>query len=428
MTNTTTLSSFQAAQTDDEQQPESKGNYLSEFAQKMLRERGEEAPHVGDPFEGMSLDVDPADAFGLVEGQVRSWLSEAGRWATEIEIKHRTDRLMAEAQNARPGPVTSEARYSVAPDGTVIDYQPIEAEAELPEMPAHGLRVPKSTEFDADGWADSTALYQRAQALIERHPDELEHLEGMTLSFLWKLKGGKSRGRPVYGQCVKTGGLLKHFATSTFAIWLAADHVLAAGYRDREIEALLFRQLLAAGVAEVDENTGRGGGATLVPPDVQAYAAELRVYGLWESTLKSAAQAFSQAPLFGASADTEIHDIQNPYMDEASASGSDSDASNERPKQAVSSDDGAGVLIHDDGTPMTPEEVAGQEAAELRDDPAEFEDGYPRESDLKCSVCGEAMLIESAAQDHEIAQAMAAGMPPVMLCEACGEDDAEPGA
>jgi len=384
MVKTTTIESFQAADRDDEQQPDPPRNYLADLAERMVRDREGAAPHVGDPFEGMSLDVDPADAFGLVEGQVRAWLSEAGRWATEIDIKHKTDQLMAEAQNARPGPVTSEARYSVAPDGTVTDYQPLEAPAELPEMPAHGLRVPKSTEFDSDGWADSTALYQRAQALIERHPDELEHLEGMSLSFLWKLKGGKSRGRPIYGQCVKAGGLLKHFATSTFLIWLAADHVLAARYGDREIEALLFRQLLAAGVADVDENTGRGGGATLVPPDVQAYAAELRVYGLWESTLKSAAQAFRQAPLFtGEPSDFERQESQQAGYAE--------DVQEEHEAKNGAFD--ASLL-----------EGASQEEHEASDTPS-----------LACSICGAPIEADALPpQDAEI--------PAVVLCEACGED------
>jgi hypothetical protein len=179
------------------------------------------------------------------------------------------------------------------------------------------------------------------------------------------------------GQCVKSGGLLKHFAASTFLIWLAADHVLAARYGDRQIEALLFRQLLAAGVAEVDENTGRGGGATLVPPDVQAYAAELRVYGLWESTLKSAAQAFRQAPLFDAAANTCPDPITIDHDEDERERRATMQAvidSDEGMRGSWSDADGAGVLIHDDGTPLSAVELAVMEAAELRDDAAEFVD------------------------------------------------------
>ncbi len=379
MTNATTLSSFQASLNEQDDSETPAPSPLAALAERMVRERSDN-PESGDPFDGMSLDVDPSDAFGLVEAQVRQWCEDNNRWATAIEIRHKTDRLMQEAQNARPGPVKA-ATYTVEA-GVVTsftpDAAPDAAPAELPGMPLapepiNGLRVPRSTEFTADGWADSTALWQRAQTLIERHPDELEHLEGMSLGFLWKLKGGKSRGRPIYGQCVKAGGLLKHFATSTFIIWLAADHVLAARYGDRQIEALLFRQLLAAGVAEVNEDTGRGGGATLVPPDVQAYAAELRVYGLWQEQLKSAAQAFRQAPLFGISPE------EMAYFD---AAGDEMEA-----------DIASGAYV--------PDRHVGSTVAD---------------APLVCSVCGAVVDLpdDQATDARENFR--------VVLCEACGED------
>jgi hypothetical protein len=389
---------------------------MAVLAEKMARDRSTN-PDSGDAFEGMDLDVDPADAFGLVQANVIAWLEEHGRWATPIEIRHKTEQLMQAAQEARPGPVGANGVYTVEA-GVVTGFTPDAApadvveQAEMPGTPPADLKVPKSDQFDSDGWADSTALHKRALLLIERHPDDLEHLETMTLGFLWKLKGGKSRGRPVLGRCVKPDPLLKHFSGSTFLIWLAADHVLAARYRDREIEALLFRQLLAAGVAEPDEDTGRGGGATLVPPDVEAYAAELRVYGLWEAKLKAAAVAFRQAPLFDATVPAADDDSEDEYDSEIGREEAAQDGYVENPLS------GAGILIHDDGSPLTEQEIAEQEASELRDDPAEFDDDEADKPTLTCSVCGEGVYHDELTSEEA---AEAETDPSKVLCDACSE-------
>lgn len=385
---------------------------LSTFAQRMVAERQADDAEAdrGDPFEKLDLTAEPGEAYGHLEARLRAWIEERGVWALEPEIRRMADQLLADAEQRRPA---TETTYTVDLSGNVNGYTVHEVSAELPGMPPtpepiNGLRVPSDSQF-VDGWTDSTSLVQRAIELIKRHPDELEHLHGMPMSFLWRQRGGKSRGRPNMGATVKAGGLLKHFAASTFCIWLAADHVRAAGYGDRQIEALLFRQLLAAGVAEVDEDTGRGGGATLVPPEIQAYEAEIRVYGAWEPAHKSAARTFQQVSLFdGPTAQEEgqylcvrcegerttvrrglCRDCTNdaasewlereypPADDEPTCDSAQVDMLEGEPALDLS---GAGILIHDDGTPFTAEEIAAQEAAELRDDPAEFDDD---DSDLE---------------------------------------------
>lgn len=364
MVNTTTLSSFQAAMAAEIEADETPApNPLAELAERMVRERSSN-PESGDPFAGMVVEVEPGDAFGLVQDRVRRWIEDNGRWATEIEIRHMTDRLIADAEQRRPA---SEATYTVAADGTVTSFEA----APLPGMPApppaaepnNGLKAPADSEF-VDGWAESSGLVQRAITLIKRHPDELEHLHGMPMALRWKQKGGKSRGRPTMGQTVKTGGLLKHFSGATFVIWLAADHIRAAGYGDRQIEALLFRHLLAAGVAEIDEDTGRGGGATLVPPEFSAYEAEIRVYGPWEPAHKAAARTFQQVTLFDAE--------ERAYFDAAGAE--------------MEADIASGAHV------------------------PESEPSLP-----VCSVCNAPITGDDAPQyDPE--------SPVVVLCESCGED------
>lgn len=161
--------------------------------------------------------------------------------------------------------------------------------------PKQILRVPSDAEFGEDELFVSTALADRAATLAERH-DELEHLTRgeYRVVYLWKRAGGKSKGRGVFGKTTKTSGALKLFAEATWVIWLAADHCRAVGYGDREIEALLFHEMLHTGVAEPDEETGRGGGPTMAPHDVEMFRLEVEVYGLWASELRDVAPVFKR--------------------------------------------------------------------------------------------------------------------------------------
>jgi len=186
---------------------------------------------------------------------------------------------------------------------TLSDFQAMQAEQAIPENgsspsvvgPKHVLRVPSDAEFGEDDLFVSTALTARAEILAERH-DELEHLTRgeYRVVYLWKKAGGKSKGRGVFGKTTKTSGALKLFAEATWVIWLAADHCRAVGYGDREIEALLFHEMLHTGVAEPDEETGRGGGPTMIPHDVEMFRAEVEVYGLWAPDLREVAPVFKR--------------------------------------------------------------------------------------------------------------------------------------
>jgi hypothetical protein len=335
--------------------------------------------------------IDEDDALGLVVDKVRRACDIAGLEATEEDIRTAANGIWA--QNGRPGAtptrdwrhdasgvrdtVTNGAGESAemgTPEAESIVEGAVRAalgqsatdysHAELPGMPAPKsvLRAPQQAEFgEDDAFIVSSALAKRAKVLIDRHADHLEHLDGMSVVYLWKKSGGKSKGRLVFGKCTKPAGLLKLFSESTFVVWLAADHVIAAGYDDRQIEALLFHEMLHTGVAEADEETGRGGGPTLVPHELEVFRAEVEIYGLWAPELRAIAPAFTQPGLF-----------------DAQAGGSRSSTTKETAEQET----GAGTLIHPDGTPMTAEEVAEQEAAELRDDPADPDAEYDEDDDL----------------------------------------------
>lgn len=281
---------------------------LAQLAERMVRERGGADPtaeEIAEQLAGLDIlgEVDAHMALGEIKSRVWTAADAAGIPATAEQIDAEAERIWTHYGDTRRA---SEAQYSVGPDGLVDGYERtarpalVEAKAvEMPEMPLKPLEVIKDSEFgDDDDYFVSGALANRARVLISRHPEHLDHLRRLSVTYLWKRQGGKSKGRATFGKCSKPSGLLKHFSEAHFVIWLAADHCRAAGYTDREIEALLFHEMLHTAVSEVDENTGRGGGPTLVPHELEVFRAEVEIYGLWAPELQDVAPAFQQASLF----------------------------------------------------------------------------------------------------------------------------------
>lgn len=164
-------------------------------------------------------------------------------------------------------------------------------------LAAMPLSPPRESQFgDTDDFIPSAALTERAAVLAKRHRALLGHYEGLSVLFLWKRTGGKSKGKGVFGKTVKPSGLLKHFAQTEFVIWLAADHCREARYGDREIEALLFHEMNHIGMSDEDED-GNPSVPVLVPHDVEMFRAEVEVYGLWDEQLRDVGPAFKQAAL-----------------------------------------------------------------------------------------------------------------------------------
>jgi len=202
------------------------------------------------------------------------------------------------------------------PTATVAELQAMTAENHghqaadaVRTAPWMVLRVPSEAEFGDDEFFASTALAHRAEVLEARHPDLFGHLADLKVVYLWKRTGGKAKGKGVYGKTAKASGLVKHFSEhAAFVIWLAADHCRGAGYTERQLEALLFQELCHTTVAEVDEETGRGGGPALVPYDVETFRAVIEVYGLWDADLRDVAPAFRQAGLFDAGEEADAED------------------------------------------------------------------------------------------------------------------------
>jgi hypothetical protein len=160
------------------------------------------------------------------------------------------------------------------------------------------VRPPADDAFvRGDDFMIAPEIEQRADMLRERHNLPV----GITLAYRWKRKGGKSSDKAVVGKCVKLSGPAKHFGQVDFLIWLAADHCRELKYTQDQYTALVYHELLHAGV-NIDEETFEETPA-LKQHDVTAFVAEVRDYGLWMDDLADFVAAAEQAPLFAAAAD-----------------------------------------------------------------------------------------------------------------------------
>ena len=129
-----------------------------------------------------------------------------------------------------------------------------------------------------------------AKMLTERH-EHLGWLKGVRVSYLWRCKGGASGGKATFGQCQKASGLIRHYSGVSFVVWLAWDHCDTAAVTRRQVEALVYHQLLHA------DRTEKGKPA-VAPHDFEGFTRELEVYGPWQADLQRMVKVSQQLPMF----------------------------------------------------------------------------------------------------------------------------------
>lgn len=156
-------------------------------------------------------------------------------------------------------------------------------------------RIPMDMQFEQAG-ADFLAApeVERIADQLVGDYSELGHLTEYRLAYAWKRTGGESAGKPVFGKCVKSSGLVRFFGKNQFVIWLAADHCREYGFTERQLEALIYHELCHAG--EVEDKNGDMK-AALNPHDVEAFASEIERYGLWTTDLQRVKPYFDDAQL-----------------------------------------------------------------------------------------------------------------------------------
>jgi hypothetical protein len=185
---------------------------------------------------------------------------------------------------------------------------PVMATDKLPELvatsgdPFAKASVPNDMEFakaQAE-FLDSPELAFMASRIIESH--KLKLADQVTVTYLWKRKGGASSGKVVFGKCTKTSGMVEYFAAQTrrshvdYIIWLAADNVRGSGMAAWQIEALLHHEILHI-TAEYDKNDEIKLG--VVGHDWEGFDANISAYGLWWTNFQQMGEHVRQLKLGG---------------------------------------------------------------------------------------------------------------------------------
>src|SRR5262252_10043724 len=200
------------------------------------------------------------------------------------------------------------AAGAILPDSAPPDQ---DAWPEEPEaQPTPGAPTNRNDDLEAPFEASFTGgrdfqaapgLRRVALALITRD-SHLRNLQDVRIEYLWKRRGGQSRGVPHIGEAVLPSGLAKHAWNQMaraitgsrteaveFVVWLAADHL--AEYTPLQVEASLYRQLLKCTGVDARDHAKR----KLKAPNLVGFREEITRYGLWTPALVEAAPAFRAA-------------------------------------------------------------------------------------------------------------------------------------
>ena len=148
------------------------------------------------------------------------------------------------------------------------------------------IEIPDDDAFGSQEFLPDKKLTAIGQWLVDEAP-EVALAGPFTVHYLWKRKGGASKGAPVLGKCVKPSGALKFYAQADFIVWLAADHIFLAEFDNTQIQAVVFHELKHIG--QDDE-----GNATIEPHDAEVFTDELARYGPWKPDLRGLVETAQQ--------------------------------------------------------------------------------------------------------------------------------------
>ncbi|MDP9351671.1 MAG: hypothetical protein M3P51_09055 [Chloroflexota bacterium] len=157
-----------------------------------------------------------------------------------------------------------------------------------PDAPAD---IPSGAFFEDNDNPDFLPAFEPtviAGKLIETCP-ELKHLREMSVTVLWKRKGGASAGKYTLGTCRRASGLVRHFSKTDFIVTLSADHLYVFKFTNWQLEALIYHELLHTYVEDEKAST--------VGHDCEMFFDEVRRYGVWRMDLEGAAKVFKQVEL-----------------------------------------------------------------------------------------------------------------------------------
>lgn len=231
------------------------------------------------------------------------------------------------------------------------------------EVLGNQIKIPTKDAFGTEPFKSAPDLNALGAALIAKHPDRLKAAGKAEIRYLWKANGGSQYGKPNYGTCEKTSGLVHHFAGCDFVVWFAADHLAETAFMQAQLEALMFRCLCHVGV---NENTKS---FQFIGPDFHGYADEVRLYGLWDQPLRELGQAMRQMPLFETAGDDYTEPPANisrfPHTEADAAAEGLVRSRGRRGGARTNMADGPGEMEPGEEAAAMPLEEAGAEAGEL---------------------------------------------------------------
>ena len=149
----------------------------------------------------------------------------------------------------------------------------------LPGDPLELYPIPPDEDFEGLEFFDAPDLERIAKALIEKYDDKFYFLNDARIRYYWKLKGGVSGNRAVFGKCVKPSGLLRHVTQDDYVIWAAADNCREAQYTRFHTEALTFHELRHTALAEKEKLSTQG-------HEFEGFVDEFKIYGAWRPVME----------------------------------------------------------------------------------------------------------------------------------------------
>jgi len=150
-------------------------------------------------------------------------------------------------------------------------------------LPEGLASIPEDKWFEEAPFADyvyAQPVKDIANALIE---GQMPWVARARVLYLWKRRGGASKGSATLGKCVRMSGLNGYLAQADFAIWVAADHCRTNRLTNWQFEALIHHELL-----HIDHGES---GWLIRGHEVEAFNAEVQTYGLWKPDIRAIAQS-----------------------------------------------------------------------------------------------------------------------------------------
>lgn len=274
------------------------------------------------------------------------------------------------------GSVRDWRRPDTTPDGgdvtkehTITDGEPRFSGAGAGQARQVSTLIPADKDFGGKSFREASELVSLADELIGEH-GYFEHLEHCTIRYFWRRKTGVSKGQRITGGLDRGSGLKGFLLGADFAIWLAADTARERQFDDRRVRRHLFRQLRRIGQDDK-------GNWIELPFTLQIFTEEITEFAdVGDDDLRIGRGAFRNADQMGLFRDDADDDEEGEAAEQAYF-----DAAGEEMERDRARDDGAGVLIHADGTALTDDEIEAMERHELNDDDADLNDEEDDDSD-----------------------------------------------